>query len=637
MTDAVAAPVARTENAHVRGGLAAAALATPVALLASLPGLVFLAGFDHLAYGLGLLAGVVLAGLLTAPHVAQAGAASLPEALRKRFGIFAAAAGSTVIVLVVLPLLAAELALIGIISEAGLGIPYLAAILVAVTLSGAVALRASEHAFGWMAIAAFALFAATLLVPLLLISARTGVLVPHFAYGEALSAIAAMEERLVEGGLVDFDTFSMHAAPFLRLSGLDLAAVIVSLALGIAVLPPVVSALAADGRRPAVVRITGAWTALFVMLLLVTVPVLATYAKHEIYGAMTSETPLAALPSWLEAPLRAGVARIHGTSVYLLSAVAEAVRAGHSDAVAVSAYLTTDATAAAQWTTLDEAMREAVLGAARTLANDTSAPAAWNVYLTTVLPAAATAAGNDAAMLTQAALVLEPAGLILALPGLAGIPTWGAGLLLSGVLALALVMAAALLRTFTPAGSRLPRAPRTHPGWRALAPVLAIAAVAAGAATVRSPDLVTIVVAALSLAAAGLFPVMALGLAWKRATAAGAVAAILIGGGVTLYYDVGIQVFPAAFYRTWAPLSNAGEFAAEEFTTLEAEARDAEDAEARSAAETSLEELARGSAARRGLANWFGIDSASGAVFGVPLGILTLVLVSLVTRRRRQP
>jgi len=637
MTETAAAHAAHPTDAHVRGGLAAAARAVPVALLASLPGLVFLAGFDHLAYGLGLLAGVVLAGLLIAPHVAQSGAATLSEALRKRFGTIASIAGTAVIVLVTLPLLTAELTVIGIVAESGLGGSYVAAVLVAVAVSAAVALFASERVFGWMAIGALMLFAASLLVPLVLISAKTGVLTPHVAYGETLSAIGVMEERLVEGGLVDFDTFSMHTAPFLRLSGLDLVALILSLALGTAVLPPVISALAADGRRPAAVRFAGAWSAFFVMLLLITVPVLAAYAKHEIYGAMIRETPLAHLPSWLEAPLRAGVARIHGTSVYLLSAVADAVSAGQSDATAVSAYLSTDATAAAQWSTLDDAMRETMLGAARTLASDTSTASAWHLYLTAVLPVAAAAAGNDTAMLTQAALVVEPVGLMLALPGLAGIPAWGAGLLLSGVLALALVMASALLGTFATAGSSLDREAATRQGWRTLAPVLAIAAFAAGAATIRSADLVAIVVAALSLAAAGLFPVMALGLAWKRATAAGAVAAILLGGGVTLYYDVGIQVFPAAFYRTWAPLSNAGEFAAEEFTRLETEARDAEDAEALSAAETALDELARGTATHRGLANWFGIDSASGAIFGVPLGILALVLVSLLTRRPRQP
>src|SRR5262245_25923162 len=115
-------------------GLSAAGRAVPVALLASLPGLVFLAGFDHLAYGLGLLAGVVLAGLLIAPQVIRSGSASIPEALHRRFGRATAIAGAVVIVLVALPLLSAELTLVGVLAEASLGVPYVAAVVVALLL-----------------------------------------------------------------------------------------------------------------------------------------------------------------------------------------------------------------------------------------------------------------------------------------------------------------------------------------------------------------------------------------------------------------------------------------------------------------------------------------------------------------------
>ena len=623
MTETVAAPVART-SAVALSGLSAAARAIPAVLLASLPGLVYLAGFDHLAYGLGLLAGIVLAGLLIAPHVARTGAATVPDALGRRFGSIASGAAGVVIVLVVLPLLTAELTLIGLVSEAILGVPYIVALLAALAASIAITLCAGERTFGWMAIGAFALFAASLLVPLTLMALKEGAIVPHLIYGQTLSAIGAMEEKLVENGLVDFDTFSMHTTPFLRLSGLDLIALVVSVAVGTAVLPQLVGALPA-GRAPATVRGTGAWTALFAMLVLITAPALAAYAKHEIYGAMTRGTPLAELPGWLKAPLQSGVARIHGTSRYLLSAVADAVRAGHADAAAVSNDLV-DATASAQWSALDDATRDIVLQSARIVASGTGT--AWEVYGTSLLPAATAAAGNDVALLTQATLVMEPVGLLMALPGLAGVPGWGTAMLMLGVLALALVMASALLRT----GSPLRRNGNSR--WRTLAPTIAVAAFAAGLASLRATDLVTIVVSALSLAAAGLFPALAVGLVWKRATAAGAVAAMLVGGGVTLYYDVGIQVFPAAFYRTWAPLSNAGEFASEEFATLETEARDADGDEARAVAEGALDTLARGTVTRRGLANWFGIDSASGAIFGVPLGLLALGLVSLLTRRR---
>ncbi|WP_072397017.1 hypothetical protein [Hyphomicrobium sp. CS1GBMeth3] len=615
-------------------GLSAAGRALPVAILAALPGLVFTAGFDHLAYGLGPLAGIVLAGLLIAPHIARVGAASIPEALLTSFGKAAAVAGGIVLVLVALPLLTAELATIGIVAEASLGLPYLPAIVVAAVLSIAASVLLSNRAFAWLAAVAFVMFLAGLLLPLVLLASKShGLVLPHLAYGDALSAVDRLEQELIENGLVEFETFAVHVTPFLRLSRLDTFALVVSLALGVAVLPQLASALASNGRRAATVRLAGAWSALFVMLVLVTVPALAAYAKLEIYGAMAANTPLATLPVWLEAPLGAGLAHIHGTSIAMLDHVAKAVSAGQIDPAAIADSLAAHALAMEQrWLALDEQVRSAIIEAARALGAGASSADLWQAYVGQVLPAAAAAAGNNTATLTQAALVLEPLGLLIALPALSGAPAW----ILLGFLLPALVIAAALARSLIAVAlSGRTREPVSEGRpLRAYALTLIIPLAAAGFAALRPDELVSITVSALSLGAAGLFPVLALGLAWKRATAAGAIAAILLGGGVTLYYDFGIEVFPAAFYRTWAPLSNAGEFAIEEFETLTTEARDAESEEARASAEAALETLARGTPSSGGLANWFGIDSASGAVFGVPAGFAALVLVSLVTRRR---
>jgi cation/acetate symporter len=635
-----AAPLAERSAPLVLAGVSTAGIAAPVALLVSLPGLVFLAGFDHLAYGLGLMAGVVLAGLLIAPRLRRAGAETITDALFRRFGKITAVLAGIVIVLVVLPLLAVEFTLIGLLAETGLGLQPVVALSAAFALSAALATLLGERGFRRFAIAAYVLLATSLLVPLVLLAFEAhGAVIPHFAFPPTLSEIGALEEKLVENGLVDFDTFSVHVTPLVRMSGLDLIALVVSLALGVAVLPHLVGALAA-GKRTAAIRLTGAWTALFVMLVLVSLPVLAASAKLAIYGAIADGTPFASLPAWLDAPLRADLAHIHGTSIAMLDAVANAVGAGVDDPASIAGRLASHASEMEQrWLALGPETQEAMLAAARTMAGGAQAVSAWDAYVTAVLPAAAAAAGNEAATLTQAALVIEPAGLLAALPALSGMPGWGAALMMASLLAAALVAVAAQIRSLltlaTPGGAGTPENSRS---WPTLALVLIAVALAAVAAILRLHDLVDIIVASLSLAAAGLFPVLALGLVWKRATAAGAVAAILLGAGVTLYYDIGIQVFPAAFYKTWAPVSNASEFAIEEFNTLETEAREGETDEAKATARAALETLARGTATRAGLANWMGIDSASGAVFGIPAGLLALVLVSMVTtsRRRRQ-
>ena len=607
----------------VLAGLSAAGRAVPASLLAALPGLVFLAGFDHLAYGLGLLAGVVLAGLLIAPRVAGVGAQSITDALDRRFGKVAGLAGSVVVVLVVLPLLAAELAIVGRLAEASLGIPYLAAVIAALALAAAAALGLGAHGFARLGATAYILLAAAILVPLALLAFEAhGLVVPQMAYGRALTAIAALEDKLLEQGLVDFETFSAQTAAFLRLSGLDLFALVVSLALGTAVLLPLLQSFGATAPAGRV-RLVGAWAALFVMVVLISVPALAAYAKLEIYGAMAEGTPLASLPRWLEAPLAADLAHVHGTSLAMLDEVARAVRDGAADPGAVGMR--------ERWDALDEEVRRAVVAAAQALPPAASPADLWQAYVTRVLPAAAAAAGNDAAVLSQAALVLEPAGLLLAVPGLTGAPGLVAALIAAAVIAAGIVMAAALARGLL-AALGLTAGALAGPPWR-LALAAAVGVTSAAIAAIRPGELDAVVVSSLSLAAAGLLPAL-VGLVWKRATAVGAVAAIVAGASVSLYYEVSIQVFPAAFYTTWPGLSNAGEAAVEEFQAREDTWREAEDGEARRAAAEALDDWARGTPTRPGLANWAGIDSASSAVFAVPIGLAVLVLASLATSFR---
>jgi cation/acetate symporter len=146
---------------------------------------------------------------------------------------------------------------------------------------------------------------------------------------------------------------------------------------------------------------------------------------------------------------------------------------------------------------------------------------------------------------------------------------------------------------------------------------------------------VPVVVSALAIGAAGLGPTALLGLGWRRATAPGVIAAIVVGTGVTLVYIAGTQLFPSSFYAAWPAFSNAGEGAIEEFQALDEDANRAESAEARAAAASARDALARGSKGHPGLANWAGVGSASSAVFGAPLGLIVLMIVSLVTPRRR--
>lgn len=620
-------------------GMSAGGRAVPVALLAALPGLVYAAGYDHLAYGLGILAGVVLAGVMIAPRIAAAGHDSLPSAMRDAFGPVAAAVAAILAVVVAAFILVAEFTVVGRLAHAFWGIAPAVAVAATLLLALALALVRKACLLACVSALAWGLLAAALIVPLVLIAtdADGGFTLPHIAYGALLPDLQRIEEALVERGLVDFDTFSAHTAPFIRLIERDVIALVLTLACGIAVLPHLATACATPNAAAAT-RLAGAWAALFLMILVVSVPALAVYTKHAVYGAIVDGTPLANLPSWLEAPLESGLAQIHGTSLGLFGDLVAAVGGGARTAADVANALA-GTHAGTQWQALDADVQQVMFAAAAHHIADPASSSLWAVYRQTVLPAAAGAAGNVDGTLMQQGFVIEPMGLLLVIPGLTGYPGAVSLLIAVAIPVGALAVAAGVLRAVGASVASLATggAAPSSANVSGAGVALAVGIAAAAAALFGGPhDPVALAVSALALAAAGLFPGVALGLAWRRATAAGVTAAMIAGAAVTGYYMAATQLYPAAFYRTWSFASEAGEYAIEEFDMLAREVEDAPTDAARREARTALDEFARGSETRVGLANWAGIDSASSGIFGVVAGLVVLGLVSLVTPSSRR-
>ncbi len=130
---------------------------------------------------------------------------------------------------------------------------------------------------------------------------------------------------------------------------------------------------------------------------------------------------------------------------------------------------------------------------------------------------------------------------------------------------------------------------------------------------------------AFSLAAAGLFPALVLGIWWKRTTTAGAIAGIAAGFAVCVYYLVATRYFAPSFYETWGWLSNATAEGAARYAELKAAvAAAAPDAQA--AAFKAFDTHAQV------LANWWGIKNISAAAFGLPVGFAVMIVVSLMTK-----
>jgi cation/acetate symporter len=279
------------------------------------------------------------------------------------------------------------------------------------------------------------------------------------------------------------------------------------------------------------------WALLFIFLLYFTAPAYAVFAKNEVYTNVIGQA-IADLPAWVGYWSKIGVV-----------AVCDAV-----DAV------------------------------------------------TTVK--GCTVAGNGDGIVQLKELWLHGDAIVLATPEIAGLPYVISGLVAAGGLAAALSTADGLLLTMSNALSHdfytkmiSPNA-SVHTKLTIARVLLVVIAAIAAWATINAPaTILQLVGQAFSLAAAGFFPALVLGVFWKRANKAGAIAGMLVGfllcgyyiGGVGWNFNglLGVSFFPDPAPNPAAPGVDG---------------------------------------------RWFGINAISGGIFGMPAGFITMIIVSLLTK-----
>ena len=199
---------------------------------------------------------------------------------------------------------------------------------------------------------------------------------------------------------------------------------------------------------------------------------------------------------------------------------------------------------------------------------------------------------NGDGILQFAELDLSADMIVLAAPDIGRLPSVVTYLVAAGGLAAALSTADGLLLTIANALSHdvyyrvlNPQARPIRRVMLAKLMVLVVALLAAWLASLRVADIVPFVAAAFSLAAAAFFPALVLGVFWRRANAAGAVAGMAGGLVLCLWYML------ANFASTRAALG-----------------------------------LPPGTGGR-----WFDIDPIAAGVFAVPFGFAVIMVVSLCT------
>lgn len=254
------------------------------------------------------------------------------------------------------------------------------------------------------------------------------------------------------------------------------------------------------------------WSLLFILLLYITAPAYAVFAKYEVLSHLV-EIPIAKLPSWVAAWTKIGLVNIEDI--------------------------------------------------------------------------------NGDGILQLAELALNPDVIVLATPEIAGMPYVVSGLVAAGGLAAALSTADGLLLTITSSLShdiyyRIIR-PDASTQFRLViskSMLLVVAVLAATVAAQKPGTILSMVSWAFSIAGSAFFPALVLGIFWQRATRAGALAGMLLGMLLTIYYILRVEFDSIP----WLGIKGIG------------------------------------------MEPWFHVHSTSAGVFGVCAGFITIIVVSLMTR-----
>ena len=179
--------------------------------------------------------------------------------------------------------------------------------------------------------------------------------------------------------------------------------------------------------------------------------------------------------------------------------------------------------------------------------------AAWRVVDPTLLNITDI---NGDGIVQLAEIVLGGDIIVLATPEIAGLPYVVSGLVAAGGLAAALSTADGLLLTIANALSHDlyykmidPHASTARRVSVSKALLLVVALIAAYTASLKPGNILFLVGAAFSLAASSFFPVLVLGVFWKRANKWGAIAGMSAGLGVCFYYMTRDLSVPARHVR----------------------------------------------------------------------------------------
>ena len=583
-------------------GMATAADWISAASFVSLAGGLYLQGFDGLAYIMGWTGGYCLVALLIAPYLRRFAQYTIPDFLAARYGggadgrgaaVRSVAVGATIIVS--FTYVVAQIYAVGLIASRFTGVDFsvgiflgLASILVCSFLGG-------MRAITWTQVAQYIILLIAFLIPTIWLSAKhADNPVPQLAYGSLLPKLAAREHQL------ENDPREEQVRAEFRRRAEEYSA-------RLGALPASWEAGKIDAQRRLVAARTRNASLTEVRQ---AERELNTYpsSPDEARGVWTElrDANLArARPPVPHATPFPGATREesdHQRNNFLAVVFCLMFGTAAMPHILMRAYTTPsvgETRSGVFWTLFFILLVYLTIPALAVLAkydiytslvgSDFSALPTWISYWANVdkaSPLISVIDINRDGVVQLAEIAIDADVLVLATPEIGGLPYVISGLVAAGGLAAALSTADGLLLAISNALSHDVYYKIVDPGASTQKRVtisklllLAVAFIAAYAASQKPADILSLVGAAFSLAGSTLFPVLVLGVFWKRANHIGAIAGMAAGFAVCLYY----------MFRASPTLGGSGDAA------------------------------------------WLGISPMAAGVFGVPAGLLAIVAVSLLT------